>query len=115
MRPGEFERPLPDKEHVVRPFHHQAGNFRGVLDVAKRGDSSRHVIRPVHDGGIKLHDAVFVGESAVADAHVVGVAFIDVHARNDAVESIVPLLNDLHSLLDGSETVPARNDNRPPP
>ena len=57
-------RPGADQQAVAGPLHHQPGDGRRVHDVAERRHRAAAVGRPVHDGGVELDHAVFVGQSA---------------------------------------------------
>ena len=104
--------PSPTSRQCRVALHDQAGDGRGVHDVADRGHRAAAVGRPVHDGGVELDDAVLVGETAVADRVVLGVGLHDRHALDRRVERVVPLLDQLHRLLDRPQAVAAGDDDR---
>ena len=58
---GELEGVVADQEHMPGLLHDRAGDGGRVHDVAQGGDAGPAVGRSVHDGGVELDDAVFVG------------------------------------------------------
>ena len=86
VSPGEAQGPAADEHDVVGSLHDQLGHPRGVFDVSQGGHCSAVVRRPVHDRGIELDFAVFVGQSAETHAVILGIGLDDIHARDDRVE-----------------------------
>jgi hypothetical protein len=68
-----------------------------------RGHRARAPLRTVHARGVELHDAVGVGQAAVADAGVGRVEFVEVDARDHGVEHVGALGHHLKGLLDGGQ------------
>ena len=63
--------------------------------------------RPVHDAGIELHLACFVGQSAVANGVIVGIILDDGDRRDNGVQRVAAALEDVHALIEGMKTVGA--------
>jgi len=66
----------------------------------------------MHDTGIELDFALFIGETAVSHGIFVGVVFDNRNRGDDGLERVATLLEDVHPLVEGMKTVGARDDER---
>src|SRR5258707_14011817 len=104
---GEAARAVTDDHHVIGALHHGLGEARDVFDAAHRGDGAGAVRGPVHDAGVQLDFALFVGEAAVADGVVVGVVFDNGDGGHDRVEGVATVFQDVHAAAERLHSVGA--------
>src|SRR6266478_5667063 len=90
---------LADDQMVVGLFQHGFRNFRGYSYAFDRRDGAGLLLRPMHARGIKLHDAVRVRQTTVANTIVERIFFNYVHTGNDRFEHVVATRNHRESLL----------------
>jgi hypothetical protein len=76
----------------------------------KRGDCAAASGWAVHDRRVEFDDAIFVGESAIADAVIFWVVFDDNDTFDDGVEGVTPLLDQFHGAGGGLHAVAAGDD-----
>ncbi len=67
---------------------------------------------PVHHAGVELHFAFFVGQTAVSNGVVIRIVFDDGDSGNDRLEGVAPLLQDIHTFIEGMKAIGAGNDER---
>ena len=67
----------------------------------------------MHDRGIQLDHALFVGQPAQSDAVLVRVVLQEIHARNHGLERVRAVLDQLHRLRGRPRSVAAGNDQGP--
>ena len=81
-------RALADEQVVIGLVHHRLGHQRRGAHALEAGHAAGALLGPVHAAGVELHDAVGVGQAAVADAGLLGVELDDVHAGDHRVEHV---------------------------
>ena len=84
--PREAQRTFAHEQGVVRSAEDFERHGGGIADAFERGDGSGFVQRPVHDGGVELDFAFFVGQAAVADGHLGWVVFDERNATDDCIK-----------------------------
>ena len=95
------ERPLarPEARGRVRSMTRRA-TFEGFLMLRSEATAPAMWFGPCITAESSSTTPILVRQTAVSDARVVRIVFDDVHARNNAVQRIVPLPDDLHRVRD---------------
>src|SRR5229473_3444666 len=108
----EAARAIADNHDVIGALHHGFGEARDVFDAAHARDGAGAVRGAVHDAGVQLDFALFVGEAAVANGVVVGVVFDDGDGGHDGVEGVATFFEDVHAAAERLHSVGAGDDER---
>ncbi len=108
----ESARAVADNHDVIGALHHGFSKPRDILDAAHGSDRTGAARRPVHDAGVKLDLAFFVGQTAVADGIIVGVVFDNGDGRNDGVKRIAAFFENVHAAAQRVDSVRAGDDDR---
>src|SRR6266852_5172309 len=106
---GEAARAVADDHDVIGALHHGLGEARDIFDAAHARDGAGAVRGAVHDAGVQLDFALFVGQAAVADGIVVGVVFDDGDGGYDGVEGVATFFEDVHAATERVDPVGARD------
>src|SRR5258705_1597149 len=66
----------------------------------------------MHHAGVKFDFALLVGQPAVADGIIVGIVFDNRDSRDDRVQRVATLLEDVHAAAKRVDSVSAGDDQR---
>src|ERR1041384_2220052 len=102
-----------NEQDVVRAFHYKLCDLSRILYSLNRSDCTCAHCRTMHHARIKLYDAVFVGQAAVADAHVFWIVFNDGDPSDYGVERVLAVANHLHRFGGSAQAVRARDHQWP--
>ncbi len=84
----EILRALAHQQVMVGLLHHRLGDERRCAHALERRHGAGLPLRAMYAGSVELHDAVGVGQAAIAHAVVLGIELHDVDAGDERVEHV---------------------------
>src|ERR1700726_4691027 len=100
---------------MIRLLHHYFCDERRVLDLLNRADSPAAPRRTMHYAGIKLDDAIFIRQAAVAHRVVIGIVLNFGYHGKGGVERVPAGPEDRHSGVKMLHAVMRGNNQWPSP
>ncbi len=103
---------ITDNHDVIGALHHGFSEPRNILDAPHGSDRTCAVRRPVHDAGVKLDLAFFVGQPAIADGIIVGIVFDNSDSGDDRVKRVATFFKNVHPAAKRVDPVRTGDDDR---